>query len=355
MDLAETALKNREAQSMLKIEQTQAKLDAVQNEKDDLLARVQFVQAELNKARETITKKETDTKDNQANNKRKIASLEELVEELHDRIHTQESIAARLEERCLEAESAWKLLRNDVEEKDADLYRVRQKNDVLARENDDLNRIVLELKKKLVTMNDKVVELQGNIRVFCRVRPVLSEEKAKLGISDADLAAHIRYPDINTIEFSGSRQVFDFDRVFTPETNQSTIFDEVEPVVKSAMGGCRLCIFAYGQTGSGKTYTMEGEEANRGVNFRAFQTLFRLALEDINYFSTQISVSMLEVYNEKIKDLLGVSATRTAAMAKVDFDYADLDIRVSKQGVYVENLREIGTRESISLSRCCSL
>lgn len=340
MELAESTLKNREDQTELQLEQALAKLETVLSEKDDLVVHVRFIQAELDKARSAIAKKDTDTKDSQANNKRKIESLEELVEELHDRIRTQEAITARLEERCLEAESAWKVLRNDVGERDADLLRVRQKNDALARETDELSGLVVDLKKKLVMMNDKIVELQGNIRVFCRVRPILSEEKTRLGITDADMAAHLRFPDTNAVEIS--RQLFDFDRVFVPETNQSTIFDEVEPVIKSAIGGCRLCIFAYGQTGSGKTYTMEGEEGNRGVNFRAFQSIFRIALEDADYFRTQISVSMLEVYNEKIKDLFGVPATRSAALSKADFDYTDLEIRVGKHGVFVENLREIG-------------
>eukprot|EP00960_Hanusia_phi_P047540 758450-Hanusia_phi.AAC.1 len=45
------------------------------------------------------------------------------------------------------------------------------------------------------------------------------------------------------------------------------------------MDGYNICIFAYGQTGSGKTHTMEGRSEARGVNYRALDMLFRLAVE----------------------------------------------------------------------------
>ncbi|VDO62611.1 unnamed protein product [Onchocerca flexuosa] len=70
------------------------------------------------------------------------------------------------------------------------------------------------------------------------------------------------------------------------------------------MDGYNVCIFAYGHTGSGKTYTMEGLPNDPGVYQRSMNHLFRIAedrLKDIDY---TISISMLEIYNEKIRDLL---------------------------------------------------
>jgi len=73
------------------------------------------------------------------------------------------------------------------------------------------------------------------------------------------------------------------------------------------MDGFNLCIFAYGQTGAGKTFTMEGVRGNRGVNYRALQELFRISIERSASVAYTFSIGILEVYNGKIRDLLGES------------------------------------------------
>lgn len=75
------------------------------------------------------------------------------------------------------------------------------------------------------------------------------------------------------------------------------------------LDGYNVCIFAYGQTGTGKTFTMEGTEKNRGVNYRTLELLFKTAKERKETFTYSISVSVLEVYNEQIRDLLDTSPT----------------------------------------------
>ena len=86
-----------------------------------------------------------------------------------------------------------------------------------------------------------------------------------------------------------------------------------------------MCIFAYGQTGSGKTHTMEGPPEDRGVNFRALAELFSLARSsdaaDAKAESSLpanggfvFTVSMLEVYNEEIRDLLRADSVDAAEL-----------------------------------------
>lgn len=87
------------------------------------------------------------------------------------------------------------------------------------------------------------------------------------------------------------------------------VFADASPMVISVLDGYNVCIFAYGQTGTGKTFTMEGTEQNRGVNYRTLEKLFDIARERSESFSYDISVSVLEVYNEQIRDLLSTSPT----------------------------------------------
>lgn len=58
------------------------------------------------------------------------------------------------------------------------------------------------------------------------------------------------------------------------------------------------------QTGSGKTHTMEGPTTDPGVNARALAELFRLVDERQDSETIIISASLLEIYNESIRDLL---------------------------------------------------
>lgn len=81
------------------------------------------------------------------------------------------------------------------------------------------------------------------------------------------------------------------------------VFAQTKPVVTSVLDGFNVCIFAYGQTGTGKTFTMEGTPEHRGVNYRTLEELFRISKERQG-MKYELLVSMLEVYNEKIRDLL---------------------------------------------------
>ena len=59
-----------------------------------------------------------------------------------------------------------------------------------------------------------------------------------------------------------------FDIVYNHSSNQSDIFEFVEPSVRSVIEGYNWSIMAYGQTGSGKTYTMFGKSMIFFLKFR---------------------------------------------------------------------------------------
>ncbi|KAL0389673.1 UNVERIFIED_CONTAM: Kinesin-like protein KIN-14I [Sesamum calycinum] len=82
------------------------------------------------------------------------------------------------------------------------------------------------------------------------------------------------------------------------------VFSDTRPLVRSVLDGYNVCIFAYGQTGSGKTYTMTGPkdltENSQGVNYRALADLFLIAEQRKDTFFYDVSVQMIEIYNEQV-------------------------------------------------------
>ncbi|XP_023376085.1 kinesin-like protein KIFC2 isoform X5 [Pteropus vampyrus] len=79
------------------------------------------------------------------------------------------------------------------------------------------------------------------------------------------------------------------------------VFRELEPTVLSCLRGYSVCIFTYGQTGTGKTYSMEGPPEDPGIAPRALQSLFR---EMRTGGQHRVTLSMVEIYNEAVRDLL---------------------------------------------------
>ncbi|XP_011079613.1 kinesin-like protein KIN-14I [Sesamum indicum] len=162
---------------------------------------------------------------------------------------------------------------------------------------------VLEENRKLY---NQVQDLKGNIRVYCRVRPFLPGQSSYLSTVD-----HIEEGTItiNTSTKNGKgRKSFNFNKVFGPSATQEEVFSDTRPLVRSVLDGYNVCIFAYGQTGSGKTYTMTGPkdltENSQGVNYRALGDLFLIAEQRKDTFFYDVSVQMIEIYNEQVRDLL---------------------------------------------------
>ncbi|KAL9683177.1 hypothetical protein QQ045_014994 [Rhodiola kirilowii] len=155
---------------------------------------------------------------------------------------------------------------------------------------------------------NEVIELKGNIRIFCRCRPLHPSE---IGNGSTAVIEYESCPDneLQVICSDSSKKQFKFDHVFKPADSQEAVFSQTVPVVTSVMDGYNVCIVAYGQTGTGKTFTMEGTSENRGVNYRTLEELFRLSKERCGVMAYELYVSMMEVYNERLKDLLVENST----------------------------------------------
>ena len=171
-------------------------------------------------------------------------------------------------------------------------------------EQNDLNKdLVSKYKKEMILRKkyfNELVSLKGNIRVMCRVRPMIKQDKDSRNVVGFDRLDQ----GIINVESRGTIKGLELDQVFKPSSTQEEVFNEVRDLITSAIDGFNVCIFAYGQTGSGKTFTMEGSPENPGVNVRGLHELFRVIQERKPEWNYNLCVSVLEIYNESIRDLL---------------------------------------------------
>ncbi|XVE51197.1 hypothetical protein DITRI_Ditri02bG0020300 [Diplodiscus trichospermus] len=173
------------------------------------------------------------------------------------------------------------------------------------------------LRKKL---HNTILELKGNIRVFCWVRPLLPDDGAEGAVESLGRG-------IDLIQ-SGQKYPFTFDKVFNHEASQQDVFVEISQLVQSALDGYKIlrglfclagCIFAYGQTGSGKTYTMMGRpEApeQKGLIPRSLEQIFESSQSlQAQGWKYKMQASMLEIYNETIRVLLSTNRSTASESA----------------------------------------
>ena len=186
-----------------------------------------------------------------------------------------------------------------------------------------------------------------SIQVGVRVRPFNTREK------DHHSECIIEMPGQNQTKIkdeTGKERTFTFDHSFwshdgyrvlddgylQPEddnyADQKKVFDAVgRQILENAWEGYHCCLFAYGQTGSGKSYSMVGYGANKGIIPISCDEIFKRIGENKEPDKTyEVQVSMLEIYNEKVQDLLIRPDKRPQG---------GLKIRESKVlGIFVEGL-----------------
>uniref|UniRef100_A0A8C0UDX4 Kinesin-like protein n=1 Tax=Cyanistes caeruleus TaxID=156563 RepID=A0A8C0UDX4_CYACU len=101
-----------------------------------------------------------------------------------------------------------------------------------------------------------------------------------------------------TVAFSFDYCYWSVDPEDPKYASQEMVFQDLgTSVLSGAFRGYNICLFAYGQTGSGKTYTMMGTPASIGLTPRICE------LSEFN-FSLFFLFSFLEIYNERVRDLL---------------------------------------------------
>ncbi|KAK5880466.1 hypothetical protein CesoFtcFv8_023490 [Champsocephalus esox] len=175
------------------------------------------------------------------------------------------------------------------------------------------------------TMDDSLND--SNVKVAVRVRPMNRREKELKTkcVVEMDGNQTVLHPAIINLNKSDSRnqsKVFAYDNCFwsidesqkDKFAGQDVVFQCLgESLLDNAFMGYNACIFAYGQTGSGKSYTMMGTAEQPGLIPRLCSSLFsRTVKEAGEQEQFTVEVSYMEIYNEKVRDLLDPKGNRQA-------------------------------------------
>lgn len=97
-------------------------------------------------------------------------------------------------------------------------------------------------------------------------------------------------------------------------TNQDLFESVGKEILGNAWDGFNATVFAYGQTGSGKSYSVEGSSSDPGLLQQMCEEIFKRKAEHEakgEGNTLKVTVSYLEIYNEKLKDLLDADAGKT--------------------------------------------
>ncbi|KAJ8595053.1 kinesin-domain-containing protein [Rhizopogon salebrosus TDB-379] len=169
----------------------------------------------------------------------------------------------------------------------------------------------------------------GNIKVVVRCRPLNSRELARGAKPLIRMQGNQTFIDPPE---SGSQQdskraterktmAFSFDKSYWSAgprdepgyCSQQTLYDDLgKELLDHGFAGFNACILAYGQTGSGKSYSMMGYGPDKGIIPLTCSELFvrvedkKAADPNINF---TVEVSYIEIYNEKVRDLLNPKNT----------------------------------------------
>ncbi|KAL6099355.1 kifc1 [Pungitius sinensis] len=284
--------------------QTQSRMSEMENKLEKQKRQISEYEAELQALSGVRDELEMVSSD-KCTLEKELSSLEskyKVVETLRD---SQETELQTLKMKLSVQESAMARLQAAFRDSEEE---VRSLKDTVVQQKDELHAGEMERRQ----LHNTIQELKGNIRVFCRVRPLVEGGLSKhiqLSASDNKTITLAKTEESHTGKAADTHKNynFSFDRVFGPQSLQQEVFEEISLLVQSALDGYNVCCFAYGQTGSGKTYTMEGDEhdESRGVIPRAVKQIFRAAEKlGAQGWEFTFTASFVEIYNEGLRDLL---------------------------------------------------
>ncbi|QDS72555.1 hypothetical protein FKW77_000565 [Venturia effusa] len=171
---------------------------------------------------------------------------------------------------------------------------------------------------------------KGNVIVSVRVRP--DQAPADRDKNDVEWLVDGRHSHIAYRGREGGD--YSYDNVFSVQDKNGKVYDaSAKRLVRRVMEGYHGTVFAYGMTGTGKTFSMQGTATSPGIIPLAITDIFSF-IRETPQREFLLRVSYLEIYNEKIHDLLAGQPAPGVAQEEIKLR------EDSKRGVYATPLKE---------------
>ncbi|XP_023267068.1 kinesin-like protein KIF22 [Seriola lalandi dorsalis] len=159
-----------------------------------------------------------------------------------------------------------------------------------------------------VAVSDGGNKKSSRVRVAVRLRPYMDKQDGK---GEGPCVRGLDSQNLEIINWRNATETvkYHFDAFHGEQTTQQEVFlSSVKPILPHILNGQNASVFAYGPTGAGKTHTMLGSSEQPGVIPRAVGEVFKLVKAEDEGWDYSIGMSYLEIYNEKVLDLLSPSS-----------------------------------------------
>ncbi|XP_065098784.1 kinesin-like protein KIF22 [Paramisgurnus dabryanus] len=147
----------------------------------------------------------------------------------------------------------------------------------------------------------------SRVRVAVRLRPYMDKQDEK---GEGPCVRGLGPQKLEIINWRNANETlqYQFDAFHCEKASQQEVFvSSVKPILSHILGGQNASVFAYGPTGAGKTHTMLGSQEQPGIIPRAVREVFHLVEaqeKGRDAWEYSVGMSYLEIYNEKVLDLL---------------------------------------------------
>ena len=160
--------------------------------------------------------------------------------------------------------------------------------------------------KKLSEAFEGCIKSDEFLKVFLRVRPINNKLDSTIVVESEN--------SIITTAPDGSRRAqytkqesrnYIFSKVFGPNSSQNDVYEQSTlPLLNRLLLGDNCVLFAYGMTNAGKTHTIQGSNQDPGILPKLISSILAKSVGETG-IKYDLHISMLEIYQEKIYDLLG--------------------------------------------------